>query len=1649
MRSQRTPPSRDPPAVVRTELLHETEQTRVTRLVFPAGSVIRKEPLGPGSQRRLRHEVEVLERLVGVGGVVQLADGVSTCPGSILLADVGGAALSGRTMPLEPAELVDLAGSLARTVAAMHRRGVVHRDISPANIVLGGDRGVPHLIDFALATNCAEVEPGFLHHNEIVGTVPYLAPEQTGRTGSPIDQRADLYALGATLYELATGTPPFGAGDPLRTVHDHLTRVPAPPAAVNPSLPVDMSRIILHLLEKEPDDRYQSADGLAHDLALVHRGAAVVRPGEHDLPARPLTPSRLAGRDEEIAELGSAFADALAGRCHGVLVSGPPGVGKTSLVNALRPIVAGDDGWFVAGKFDQYRRDQEYDAVRQALRALGRLLLAEPEACLVEVRERLLRALGPNAGLAAAVVPELAALLRVPPALGDPMTAQVRAQRVAVETLRAVASRERAVVFFVDDLQWAGRTPLGFLDLILGGEEQIEGLLLVGAYREREVDATHPLAPMLARWSRQPAGPQHLRLGNLPPADQTAMVADLLRLSPERGAELARLIAPSTAGNPYDTVELLNSLRHDGVLALGDDGWRWEQAMLRRRLDCVDVTGLLRARVAVLSPAAREMLAMMACLAGRVELDLLEVAAGLAADEIERRLAPAFTDGLLVLESDGRQSVRFRHDKAQESVLSGLTPQAERAMRLCLARALADRPELFAVAAAQYLLVVDAVHTPEERRLVAGLFRRSADEAKLLSNHPLVERFLTAALRLVDPADTDQLIDVHTGRHAALYMLGRLEETDEEYQTIGRLCTDPAQRTAATLVQVSSLTSQGRTAEAMRLGLDQLRQLGLAVPDQDHLDAEIDRRLDALYQWIDQTSESDDLRRPRITDRSQLDTARIINRLMPPAYFSDQKMLAWLTVTTLEIWARHGPDPTLLGPAGHITFVTVVRRRDYRTGWRVMRRILAVCQARGYEPDVWQVWFLYAAGTCHWFDPLEDNLAAARRALEGLLQGGDLQNACWTHYVLMSTILDCAPLLDAFVAEIDEALAFTRRTSNGNAEETFRAYGQLARVLRGEVVTSAAGEEAQLGRLAANPFAAAHLHITRALAAAILDQPGELVRRTAAAMPLLPSIQALYPMAVAYLLRAMALAGQARTAEAGQRGAVLAELDEAIEWLTVRAADAPANFLHLLRLVEAERAWTTSDFREAAYTFDVAQREASIRARPWHRALILERAARFYLAHGMEETGHLLLAAARRQYLAWGATAKVSQLDWAHPKLRVEPTAAEPADQPSAEPSARRSTVTTGTIDLLGIIAASQTLSSETTLDGLRTRVAGILSAMTGATDVHFLLRDQQDRGWLVSGGGGTVSLPEAGRRRMLPASVVRYAERTREPVVVADPTRDDRFRHDPYFTDLNRCSLLAVPIMIRGELRAMLLLENRIICGAFSTERLEGIMLIAGQLAASLDNALVYASLERKVAERTQQLAAANRRLEQLSRTDSLTGLPNRRRLDEVLDAEWHEAQCNAAPIALAIIDIDHFKLYNDHFGHTAGDRCLQRVAACLAENVRSTDTAARYGGEEFAVVMPDTNSDTAVRLARHLCSAVAALTEPHPLVTDRIVTVSIGVAGITPTPGDTMAVFVELADVELYQAKRGGRNRVEMHSHTPHRDKYSVRTVRTNRSA
>ncbi|MEP7312205.1 MAG: diguanylate cyclase [Pseudomonadota bacterium] len=1628
-----------------SETLYQSATTRVVRIGAGdgLGSQIIKQPVGVGAGERLQREKAILDRLVGVHGVITP---VTDDPSTLIFDDPGCTALAAliQERSRDSGEVLRLGLALARILAEVHQRGIIHKDINPANIIVGSGPLEVFLIDFDIASPFDEERSTFSALSEISGTLPYMAPEQTGRNARPLDRRADFYSLGATLYAALTGKPPFGSDDPLQIVHDHLARIPEALAVLDPCVPQSLSRIVARLMEKEPDDRYQSAEGLVFDLAKsyerwVDGNDAAFELGERDFSARLRPPSRLLGRESELAALRRWFDELSLGNRATVLVSGVAGVGKSALLDEVRAWVTPAGGLFAAARFEPYRQGGENDAVRQALRGLVRVLLAEPETQLVALRERLRAELGTNAALAAAALPEIAHLLQIDGEVdvSDARSVTARLRQITQQLLRSIASADRPVVLVIDDLQWASGAALDALDSI-HLDAELHGVLILASYRNTEVDAAHSLRALIARWQHLGVAPRELQLDNLDDDAIAALLGESLRLPEVRALALAGSVRSLANGNPFDTLELIDALRRDGILRLAPDGWQWDGDRIHGFLEGRNVGALVAQRLDSLAPATAALLDTMSCLGGAVPLGRLGVAAGMTPEALAPCIKQAMNEGLLVMDR-ASDSVRFRHERIQQAVMACHDAATRMSLLLTVARRLSAVPEQAQFAAEPYLQVVDEIEDDAEIARIVGLFRVAATHGRLNASWPQTERYTHAALSLLvrhpravsdDAALLDLQLRLATDRHAALYGLGRFADADEVYGEIVARGTDPLHVAEATWTQISSLTQRGRPGDAVALALDLLGKLNLDVPaTPEALHASIGEGMTHMYAWLRDTKESDDIARPEDTDARAIAISRTINRSIPAAYFSDQQVMAWLITQAARRWREHGPAAALVGPLSHAAFVTIALREDYRGGHDIVRRVLNVAQARRYELDRAQAGFAYALSGSHWMHPLEEGVAEARSSREKLLRGGEPHLASVVYYSLLPSLTDCARTLGELETEATAAVVYCQRIGNDQAAEAFIAYRQLARCLSGNTVAQGSfddgsfDEQAHLQRLAANPVGAVNYRVTRALGALLSGELDLFVERIGTTMPSIPFRHATYLLATMRVLYGLALAYRARRAPPAERPALLGELDGIREWLAKRSEDSPHNFQHLLHLFDGERAWVVNDFCAAAQAYDVAYRVASTRCRPWHRGLILEQAARFHAAFGIEGTASMLMQRARKEYDAWGAHGKTAAMGAAEEGTSPDTQ----ADGPRTFGSHRSGSMRGEEIDLLGILKAAQQLQTETDPDRLIDSVSTVLSALSGATSVRLAWWGAESKDWFVSaisadGVRREIAFEQAVAEWLLPSTAFRYVQRTREPLVVDDALSDDRFLRDPYFKGLQRCSLLVVPVLSRGALKAMLVLENRVAQAVFSAQRLDGVMLIAGQLATSLDNALLSESIERRVAQ--------NESLIRLSNTDSLTGLANRRRLDATLAEMLKSAAQRQEPIAAAMIDIDCFKKYNDLYGHQTGDECLARVAAAIHDCARTTDLVARYGGEEFVILLPGTDLAAARQVVERVRANVAALAVPHADSSYGIVTLSLGVASLVPARDDTATDAAErllrIADEALYEAKQAGRNRV-----------------------
>src|SRR5882672_8638274 len=579
----------------------------------------------PETLRRMEHEDSLKNELDPAWAVRPVVLTQHEGRTTLVLEDPGGELLE-RLLgtALDLSQYLRVGIGLSAALAQLHGRGLIHKDIKPANVLVEPTTGRAWLTGFRIASRFPRERQAPEPPELIAGSLAYMAPEQTGRMNRSIDSRSDLYSLGATLYEMLTGGLPFMASDPMEWVHCHIARQPVPPGERLTNVPAPVSAIILKLLAKTAEERYQTAAGVEADLrrCLAEWGSRrridTFLLGSHDTPDRLLIPEKLYGRECEIDSLLAAFDRVVAnGTPELVLVSGYSGIGKSSVVNELHKVLVPPRGLFASGKFDQYKRDIPYTTLAQALRSLVRQILVKSEAEVDQWRSALMEAVEPNGQLIVGLVPEMELIIGKQRPVPDlpPRDAQNRFQLVFRRFLGSFARPEHPLALFLDDLQWLDAATLDLLEHLVTHSE-VRHLLLVGAYRDNEISPSHPLLRTLDAIRKAGARVQEIVLAPLGLADVGQLVADAMHCEPERVRPLAQLVQEKTGGNPFFAIQFFTALADEDLLAFEPvtRAWQWNIDRIRAKTYTDNVVDLMAEKLKRLSSTTQEALKQLACL---------------------------------------------------------------------------------------------------------------------------------------------------------------------------------------------------------------------------------------------------------------------------------------------------------------------------------------------------------------------------------------------------------------------------------------------------------------------------------------------------------------------------------------------------------------------------------------------------------------------------------------------------------------------------------------------------------------------------------------------------------------------------------------------------------------------------------------------------------------------------------------------------------------------------------------------------------------------------------------------------------------------------------------------------------------------------
>ena len=721
----------------------------------------------PGSLARLEHAYALRDELDPAWAARPLRLVRHRGRPTLVLEDPGGEPLARLLgQPWEITSFLRVAIGLATALGRLHERGLIHKDVKPAHILVNAATGAVWLIGFGIASRLPRERQAPEPPEVIAGTLAYMAPEQTGRMNRSVDSRSDLYALGVTFYEMLTGALPFTAADPMEWVHCHIARQPTPPGERANGIPGPLSAIVMKLLAKTAEERYQTAAGVAADLRRcraeweAHGRIAPFPLGTQDVPDRLLIPETLYGREREIDALLAAFDRVVAdGTPELVLVSGYSGIGKSSVVNELHKVLVPPRGLFASGKFDQYKRDIPYATLAQAFQGLVRPLLGRSEAELGRWRDALSEALGPNGQLIVNLVPELELVIGTQPPVADlpPQDAKNRFQMVFRRFLGVFARQEHPLALFLDDLQWLDAATLDLLEDLVTHSE-VRHLLLVGAYRDNEVGPAHPLLRTLEAIREAGGRVQEIVLAPLGLDDVGRLVADALHCEPERARPLAQLVQEKTGGNPFFAIQFFTALADEGLLAFDSVAlaWQWDIDRIRAKNYTDNVVELMAAKLKRFSATTQEALKQLACLGNVVEIATLTLVLGETEEAIDAALLEAVHAGLVFRHEN---AYKFLHDRIQQAAYS-LIPEERRADvhlrigRVLLASLTADQlaEHLFDVANQLNrgaALLIDR----DEKAQVATIDLRAGRKAKASAAYASACAYFSAGMALLDERD--------------------------------------------------------------------------------------------------------------------------------------------------------------------------------------------------------------------------------------------------------------------------------------------------------------------------------------------------------------------------------------------------------------------------------------------------------------------------------------------------------------------------------------------------------------------------------------------------------------------------------------------------------------------------------------------------------------------------------------------------------------------------------------------------------------------------------------------------------------------------------------------------------------------------------
>lgn len=1477
----------------------------------------------------------------------------------------------------------------------------------------------------------------------------YLSPEQTGRINRVTDYRTDLYSFGVVLFKLFTKKYPFEFQDPLQIIHAHIAKIAPFASDINSLIPKHLSLIIEKLLTKDPDDRYQSANGLYYDLKCVLEQLNTnsfqdFKLGVQDISHRPNIPQKLYGREKEIEVLKNSFEKVIIkNKKEVVSISGYSGIGKSSLIASLNKPMSKNGIYFLNGKYQQSKNNIPYYGLIKALQEYISYILLEKENCIVSFQKLIKEKVGDNAKLICEMIPELRYIITEDIVLADlnPVESQNRFNITFLNFIRLICEFEKKIVLCLDDLQWADGATIKILQNIIE-DNSLNNILILLSFRSNEVKKSHALSLMFEDLKHKNFSYTNLEIETLQNVDVNNILSDTLNTSTQKSKELSALIKQKTCGNPFFTKKFILNLYDEKLLYIDKKlmNWSWNLEKIKEKNITENVASLILKKVSTLNKDTKEVLKFMVCLSNK-SVNIIANILNTDEQKIQKAIKQSIEVEILlpIIKKNKKDTYyKFSHDKVSEAISSLLSIEEKQKFNQRIGNYILDSIKNEIELENRIFELTDHLnlgycHITEEikKEQLIQLNFKSAKKAKEANAYDNSIGYLTRIFELLDEEQSWKehysfIIKVYTLLSEAYYLNSDFTNAKICFEKVKLNASSVNDTIEISQIQIYSLNAQNKMEESLILGLDILGKFGIILPKEDDINV--------YYPTLFNMYDSDNIEElVNFNDNGsieQISILNILNSIMSPAYLVKPILYPKICYMAVKMCIENGICSASANVFSVHALLLCGCFNKYEEGFafsKLSQKIVEKSESTKYSCKVEMI---SNACVVHWNKNINETLEPLKKSILIGIDNGDVEYSCYSamYYCLYSLL--SGKKIDELLLEFNSYLDLMKELKQEYQIHYLSIWNQFLINLKvhtsnplnleGEIFSEK--EMLPILKKSNNISTLYCFYLAKAMLGLYYDDTLGAYTNIKKAKEYLVGVASLYHFNEFYFYESLIVYNYFKEYKDLSKDDVKIVLQNNCLYYEKLLETSSKNNSYKFNLIKALQFSLDKDNKAWDY-YELASQE-SLEEDFTHTNILCNLvASSFWFESNMKEFAYTYIQKAYDGLNSWGASILIENMIKKYQEY-------------FSKSSNNLSNFNLANFDFESVMRASQAISQEISLEELLNKIMKIIIENSGSQRGILLLQHKSE---LVIEACYDISIQykkeDFNTLIEIPNNIINYVKRFIQPIIYSNLSSEQLFANDEYIINYDPKSAFCLPIVYKKDLLGILYVENRDIHNLYSEEKIEFLKLLSQQAAISIDHAKLFKqtidysnTLEETVNKKTKELIDAVEELRIFATVDSMTGLNNRRYFFELANSLFKKAYKKNKSLHAFILDIDYFKIINDTYGHNIGDQTIKSFANILAPYNNDNCIVGRLGGDEFIILALEYSDKNIKNLIDNIKQNVLKIEFDNSSIDIKIST-SIGLAPLTENVHTLDDLIIE-ADNHMYENKNSTRNTKKLRS-------------------